>query len=98
MGLLNDFVQTNAQVKAWDRANDAIQKETEHELAVQKGEAEPNEYEEISSFSDSIKNGGVDGKIEFDKPQKKPINKFDKVSLCIIAFIIIGAVIFMLLR
>lgn len=93
MGLLNNFVQTNAQVDAWDRANQAIIKETEHELAVQKGEAEPNEFEKIETLSDSLKTSGVDGKIEFDKPSNKSLDKRDKLYIIIAVIVAIGGVI-----
>ncbi len=93
MGLLNDFVQTNAQVDAWDRANQAIQKETEHKLAEQRGEAEPIEFDEIDTLQDSLKSGGVDGKIEFDKPETKPLDSRSKLYIIIAVLIVIGGAI-----
>ncbi len=94
MGLLNNFVQTNAQVDAWDRANQAIQKETEHKLAEQRGEAEPNEFEEIETLKDSLKTGGVDGKVEFDKPSDEPLDSRSKLYIIIAIVVAIGGILF----
>ena len=98
MGLLNDFVQTNAQVEAWDRANNAIQKETEHKIAEQRGEVEPNEFNEIKTFKESIKTGGVDGKVEFDKPSDKPLDFTGKLYIIIAIVIAIGGIVILAIR
>jgi len=95
MGLLNDFVQTNAQVEAWDRANNAIIKEGEHEKAVKEGKVGGNEYEEIKTFKDAAKGSGVDGKVEFDKPSDKPLDSRSKLYIVIAVVVAVMGIVYL---